>query len=146
MEKLYAVINPEGRMITASLEVKQDENNYIEITEEKRQELYAQGYKNTVYQNGEFVFNELPPDPEKQAKAFIQSELEKVYIGTPENPTPLLFQELYRPVKDAVSRYFITGEYGKVLQILAEAKEQLPDPVKPIAQAIYDKYIELKGE
>lgn len=74
---------------------------------------------------------------EKQKEA-IKAELAKIY----EAQDPLL-QEWFRPVKEAFEKDFMEGNTERVVTILTSPN--MPDNVKPIAQAIYDKYIELTG-
>lgn len=122
----------------ADIEVPQP---FVEITKIEADALHElPEEKAWFYENGEFVVKDNPVFMLEQKKKNIHSELTAVYKNA-----SLLQQAKYEPVRNAVQKYLYAGELDKVEALLIEAKDSLEANVQPIAQSIYDKYIELTG-
>lgn len=77
-------------------------------------------------------------DTELQQKEAIKTELTAVYEAQDE-----FLQAQFEPARNAFLKHFESGDIDKAIAILQSP--YIPAEVKPIVQAIYDKYIELTG-
>lgn len=105
------------------------------ITEEKLQEIQQSGYREATAEELQQV------EAARQAIQTIKDELTLIY-----NSASRLQKAQYEPVRVEAEKLINQGDFQELELLLIEAKDGLPDNAKQIAQAIYNKYIEIKGE